>query len=182
MRQMRTRIGLNTGAAVVGNMGSLTRFNYTMMGDSVNLAARLESGAKTYGVMTLVTESTKMGCERHGAECVFRFLDRIVVKGRSQPVAIYELVGLRQYLKSGYEDLIGEFEVGMAAYLRQDWTAALKAFRNSIELESISEATRNGGVDTSRVTPARVYVERCELLKENPPGPDWDGVWIMRTK
>jgi adenylate cyclase len=182
VRQMRTRIGLNTGAAVVGNMGSLTRFNYTMMGDSVNLAARLESGAKTYGVMTLVAESTKLGCEKHGAECVFRFLDRIVVKGRSQPVSIYELVGLRQYLKPGYEDLIAEFEGGLSAYLRQDWSAALKAFRKSIDLENAFEATRGGTIDPGRATPARVYVERCELLKENPPGADWDGVWVMRTK
>ncbi|HEY9154664.1 MAG TPA: adenylate/guanylate cyclase domain-containing protein, partial [Opitutaceae bacterium] len=148
---------------------------------SVNLAARLESGAKTYGVMTLVTESTKLGCEKHGAECVFRFLDRIVVKGRSQPVSIYELVGLRQYLKAGYEDLVGEFEAGMAAYLRQDWDAALKAFRKSAELEILPESVP-GFLDSARVTPARVYVERCELLKQNPPGADWDGVWIMRTK
>ena len=181
VRQMRTRIGLNTGAAVVGNMGSLTRFNYTMMGDSVNLAARLESGAKTYGVSTLVTESTKLGCEKHGAECVFRFLDRIVVKGRSQPVAIYELVGLRQYLNDGYEDLVQEFESGLAAYLRQDWDVALKSFKKSIDLENVVETTRNG-LDLSRITPARVYVERCEFLKQNPPGANWDGVWIMRTK
>ena len=180
-RQMRTRIGLNTGAAVVGNMGSLTRFNYTMMGDSVNLAARLESGAKTYGVATLVTESTKEGCERHGAECVFRFLDRIVVKGRTQPVSIFELVGLRQYLKREYEDCIHEFELGMAAYLRQDWNVALTAFRKSADLENTLESA-DGTIVHSRSTPARVYLERCELLKQAPPAAEWDGVWIMRTK
>ena len=83
-----------------------------------------------------------------------------MVKGRSQPVAIYELVGLRQYLKPGYEDLIAEFEGGLAAYLRQDWNTALKAFRKSIDLENASQGARDGVVDPSRLTPAREYVER----------------------
>lgn len=175
--RMRTRIGLNSGAAVVGNMGSLTRFNYTMMGDSVNLAARLESGAKTYGVCTLVTDATKRACEAGGRECVFRFLDQIVVKGRSQAAAIYELVGLSADLSTETRDSIGEFEKALAAYLRQDWTTALAGFKKAGELEAFWKADEEGAV-----TPAAVYVQRCELMKLNPPGPNWDGVWVMQTK
>lgn len=174
--QMRTRIGMNSGAAVVGNMGSLTRFNYTMMGDSVNLAARLESGAKTYGVSTLVTDVTKRACEAGGKECVFRFLDQIVVKGRSQVVQIYELAGLASDLTKDARDSIGEFEIGLAAYLRQDWQAALVAFKKAASLESHWQGPL---VD---VTPATVYLKRCELMELSPPGPNWDGVWVMKTK
>lgn len=174
--RMRTRIGLNSGAAVVGNMGSLTRFNYTMMGDSVNLAARLESGAKTYGVSTLVSEVTKRACETGGKDCVFRFLDQIVVKGRSQAVGIYELVGLNTDLSNEARDSIAEFEKSMAAYLRQDWATALTGFKKAAELEASWKAEVGG------TTPATVYIERCELMKVNPPGQDWDGVWVMRTK
>jgi len=174
--RMRTRIGLNSGAAVVGNMGSLTRFNYTMMGDSVNLAARLESGAKTYGVCTLVTDATKRACEAGGRECVFRFLDQIVVKGRSQAVAIYELVGLTTELSAEARDSIAEFEKGIAAYLQQDWASAMAGFKKAAERESHWKAE---GVE---VTPASVYLERCEWMKLNPPGPKWDGVWTMQTK
>ena len=88
---MRTRIGLNTGQAVIGNMGSEVRFNYTMMGDSVNLAARCESGAKAYGVYTMVTSEHSTEALTQGCELNYRMLDRIVVKGRSEPVEIYEL-------------------------------------------------------------------------------------------
>src|SRR5690606_5798487 len=81
---MQSRIGLNSWAATIGNMGSRTRFNYTMMGDNVNLAARMESGAKTWGVYTMVTESTKLQCEHGGDRVVFRPLGRLQVMGRLQ--------------------------------------------------------------------------------------------------
>lgn len=88
---MRTRIGPNTGVAVIGNMGSDMRFNYTMMGDSVNLAAHCESGAKSYGVYTMVTGNTLMRALEEGAQLHYRKLDRVIVKGRSQPVDLFEL-------------------------------------------------------------------------------------------
>lgn len=174
--RMRTRIGLNSGAAVVGNMGSLTRFNYTMMGDSVNLAARLEGAAKTYGVATLVTEGTKLACEKHGQDCVFRFLDRILVKGRSQPVAIYELIGLSGHLPPLAQDAMAEFEQGIGAYLRQDWATALLSFQKAHELEQQWRGEAN------EATPASVYGQRCELLRLSPPGANWTGIWQMPTK
>ncbi|HEU5079975.1 MAG TPA: adenylate/guanylate cyclase domain-containing protein [Opitutaceae bacterium] len=174
--RMKTRIGLNSGAAVVGNMGSLTRFNYTMMGDSVNLASRLESGAKTYGVSTLVTESTKASCERFGQECVFRFIDRIVVKGRTKPVSIYELVGLRTALAPSVLDGVEEFSSGMEAYLRRDWDRAIAAFAKANALGAAAADALDG------VNPSSVYLRRCELMKQTPPPDDWNGVWVMQTK
>jgi adenylate cyclase len=173
---MRTRIGLNSGVAVVGNMGSQTRFNYTMMGDSVNLASRLEGGAKAYGVSTLVTDSTKAACEARGDECVFRFVDRIVVKGRTQPVSIYELAGLRGELTAATLDCVAAFSSGMEAYLRRDWPAAIAEFTRSAALEPAVLA------DPGALNPSKVYLQRCEVLRSNPPAADWDGVWIMQTK
>jgi len=174
--RMRTRVGLNSGAAVVGNMGSLTRFNYTMMGDSVNLAARLESGAKQYGAGTLVSESTREACERKGNECLFRYIDRIIVKGRSQPAGIFELLGARGEVPSSVVDCIAAFEEGMQWYLKQEWSKAADAFRRAEPLEPTAKEF------PGELTPSQVYLERCELLRANPPGGDWDGIWRLQTK
>lgn len=178
VHQMRTRIGLNTGMATVGNMGSSMRFNYTMMGDTVNLAARLESGAKSYGVYTLVSEETKDACERVGNECVFRFIDRIVVKGRTKPVGIYEIMGLRDELPADAMNCLELFDQAIEAYLRQDWDRAIALFRQAEELEP-GHPDRNPGIPTC---PSIVLAKRSAEMKENPPGDDWDGVYVMTTK
>lgn len=174
--QMHTRIGMNSGLAVVGNMGSLTRFNYTMMGDNVNLAARLESAAKNYGVGTLVTEMTKHDAEKFGDRCVFRFLDKLTVKGRSKPVAIFELVGLRDKLSSSALDCAEIFNRGIEYYLRQDWTSAADCFARSMTLEP-ARPSALVGMDASTV-----FLKRCAAMKLNPPGKDWDGVFVLKTK
>ena len=119
---MRTRIGINTGFAVIGNIGSAMRFNYTMMGDSVNLAARCESGAKSYGVYIMTTASTLEEALRDGESLNYRKLDRIVVKGRSQSVEIYELwdgtvdLEMATACKSAYE-------AALERYFAGDWQA-----------------------------------------------------------
>lgn len=174
--QMHTRIGMNSGLSVVGNMGSQTRFNYTMMGDHVNLAARLEGAAKNYGVGTLVSEMTKAAAEKHGDRCSFRFLDKIVVKGRSRPVAIYELVGLKDKLPRSTLDCIEIFNRGIEYYLRQDWTSAADCFARSMTLEP-ARPSAVSGVDASTV-----FLKRCAAMRLNPPGKDWDGVFVMTTK
>jgi adenylate cyclase len=173
---MHTRIGLNSGAAVVGNMGSLTRFNYTMMGDTVNLAARLESGARSYGAGTLVTEATKAAAELAGDRCVFRFLDRIVVKGRSQPVPIFEILGLKETIAPETRECARLFADGMEKYLQQDWDGALAAFERAAKCEprQLDEFTE--------INPSLLYLQRCGLMKLNPPARDWDGVFVMTTK
>ncbi len=121
VHQMRTRIGLNTGSCMIGNMGSRTCFNYTMMGDNVNLAARMESGAKSWGAFTMVAESTKLACEKHGGDrIIFRPLGRIVVKGRSKPVPINEIVGLQESVSESTRECVGLFAEGMQRYYDQD--------------------------------------------------------------
>ena len=103
---MQTRIGCNTGTATVGNMGALDRFNYTMMGDMVNLAARCESGAKAYGAYIMITEETKLASQSTKDDIAFRYLDKIVVKGRKQPVAMFEPTGFFSELTRETQDCL----------------------------------------------------------------------------
>jgi adenylate cyclase len=173
VRQMRTRIGINTGEAVIGNMGSEMRFNYTMMGDSVNLAARCESGAKSYGVYTMITEDTLEAALRFGEQLNYRKLDRIIVKGRSQPVDIYELwdgtvdTVVTKSCKTAYEAALED-------YFKGEWQSALAGF----EACASQEPTR-GYAPTS---PSEVLAARCrELLAHGAPEL-WDGVYRMTSK
>lgn len=168
--QMKNRMGMNTGEMVTGNMGSNRRFNYTMMGDNVNLAARCESGAKAFGVYTMVTESTKVEAEKHGDDCVFRYLDNIVVKGRTQPVKMYEIADLRSDADQELMDCIGLFEQGLEKYFNQEWDQAIQTFEKS----SILERHPNN--------PSLIFLNRCKQLKLDPPAPDWDGVYVMKSK
>src|SRR5471030_4889 len=111
---------------MIGNMGSRTRFNYTMMGDNVNLAARMESGAKQWGAYTMCTDATKNLCEQHGGDrVVFRPLGRIVVKGRTQAVPIFEIVGLKENVTASARECIGLFAQGLEKYYAREWDAAL---------------------------------------------------------
>ncbi len=175
---MRTRIGLNSGRVVVGNMGSNHRFNYTMMGDVVNLAARCESGAKAFGVYSLATENTVRAARADGCACVFRSLDRIVVKGRSEPVEIFEVVGLEQEITEKTRDCLAKFGEGRAAYLRQDWAAAAAAFTAAAELEPLRPGL-DAGVENN---PSTVMLGRCAQLMAEPPEANWDGVYRMKSK
>lgn len=176
---MRMRIGLNTGRCVVGNMGSRTRFNYTMMGDDVNLAARLESGARHWGVYTLCSESAKTACEQHGGhEVVFRSLGRIVVKGRTQPVAIHEIVGLKNDLPPGTRECLDLFARGLARFQERDWAGARECFERSAGLEPHLPG-RDAGVASN---PSLVYLELVTEYSLRPPPPDWAGIFVMKEK
>ncbi|MCG8372412.1 MAG: adenylate/guanylate cyclase domain-containing protein, partial [Balneolales bacterium] len=168
--RMQHRMGMNTGVMVTGNMGSERRFNYTMMGDNVNLAARCESGAKAYNVFTMVTESTRNVAEAKGDDCLFRKLDTIVVKGRYQPVTMYEIAGLRSDASQDLFECIGLYEQGMEAYFNQHWDSAKSFFQQSLALERYQK------------NPSQIFIERCEWMEANPPGRDWDGVFVMKTK
>lgn len=172
---LQTRIGLNLGRAVVGNMGSHTRFNYTMMGDTVNLAARMESGAKAYGVYTLVTESVVEASRRAEPGAVlFRPLDRIIVKGRTKPVAVFEAMALRADAEASggrMPECAEIFSAGLERYYARDWDGARERFERSLALE---RHTKNN--------PSKVMLKRVELMRAHPPGPEWDGVWTMESK
>ena len=176
--QMQTRIGCNTGTATVGNMGALDRFNYTMMGDMVNLAARCESGAKAYGAYIMVTEETKLASEVDRNDIAYRYLDKIVVKGRSQPVAMFEPTGFMSELSQETQDCLDCFRQGIDKYLIQDWDGALNLFEKAKEMEPNKPGVTPGVKDN----PSMILIDRCKVMKENPPGDDWDGVYVMTTK
>jgi adenylate cyclase len=169
--EMQTRIGLNSGQAIIGNMGSRRRFNYTMMGDTVNLAARSESGAKSYGVYTMITSETKTLAQGFKDDITFRFLDRIVVKGRSKPVEMYELVGFDNEITPETLECLSLHKRGMERYLAQDWDGAKALFERSAKREIHQDAN-----------PSLVMLKRCDALKAEPPPQDWDGVYVMKTK
>lgn len=179
VHDMRTRIGLNSGQVVVGNMGSQHRFNYTMMGDTVNLAARCESGAKTFGVYTAAMGATVEQAKAAGCECVFRELDRIVVKGRKEPAVIFEVVALSKAdLPEGGLRCLELFEQGRLHYLKQEWDEAVRCFEEAAPLEPL-QPERDAGVESN---PSILMIARCRALKTHPPGADWDGVYRMTTK
>jgi adenylate cyclase len=176
---MQTRIGLNTGVCMIGNMGSRTRFNYTMMGDNVNLAARMESGAKSWGAYTMCTESTKLACAQHGDDhVVFRPLGRIVVKGRTKAVPIHEIVGLKEHVTDGTRECIGLFSQGLDKYYARDWNGAMAQFKQSARLEP-NQPGLTPGVSSN---PSLVYSAIAEHYKHEPPPDNWDGVYVMKEK
>jgi adenylate cyclase len=180
VHNLRTRIGLNTGVSMIGNFGSNTRFNYTMMGDNVNLAARMESGAKSWGVYTMCAESTKLAAQKVNADAlVFRALGRIVVKGRTQPVPIYEVVGLRDEVSDQMREGIALFEQALQKYWARDWDGALALFEKSRDLEW-HQPGRDAGVATN---PSIIYLTKIvDETRSEKPGPDWDGRYVMPEK
>jgi adenylate cyclase len=175
---MRSRIGLNTGPAVVGNMGSTSRFNYTMMGDDVNLGARLESGAKQFGVYTMCSEATKLAAEKFETTVLFRRLNKIIVKGRSTPVEVYEVIGLRADATSEILRCVEIFEKGLECYFAQKWDEAIALFAESEKLEPLKPGV-DAGVEHN---PSELMQKVCAEMKKNPPSPDWDGVYEMKSK
>jgi class 3 adenylate cyclase/CHASE2 domain-containing sensor protein len=170
VHHMRTRIGLNTGLAVTGNMGSHLRMNYTMMGDTVNLAARLESGAKHYGAFVLATDSTVRNA---GTGFLFRELDSVRVVGRNEPVLIHEVVGRSG--DSRWDSCLEHFARGRSLYLSGDFAAARDAFRTSASHEPLR------GQPGVKHTPSDVFLERCEVYIARPPHA-WDGIHTATEK
>ena len=179
IHRLQARIGLNTGPAVVGNMGSHTRFSYTMMGDDVNIAARMESGAKSWGVYTMTTETTRAECEKvETGRILFRALGRIVVKGRAQPIPVYELVALAEDATDAMRECVSIFEKGLERYYARDWDGAIALFRRSEALE-VNGPDRTTG---AKYNPSLIYIGIAEGYRADPPTPDWDGVFVMKEK
>ncbi|MGF1450707.1 MAG: CHASE2 domain-containing protein, partial [Opitutales bacterium] len=135
VHHMRTRIGLNSGPAIVGNMGSEIRFNYTMTGDAVNLAARCEAAAKQYGVYIMVTGETREAALAYDTGLCFRQLDRCAVVGRQEAVEIFELLGLLADETPQQRECREHFNAGLKAYLAGNWTEAQRHFEAAEPLE-----------------------------------------------
>ena len=171
VHNMQHRIGLSSGSLVTGNMGSTMRMNYTMMGDMVNLASRLESSAKQYGVYIQVEETLYSVMK---GQFEWRFLDYVRVKGRQKPVKTYELICKKGEIPEQDSQCLETFHAAQEHYFTQRWDEALEGFNHALKYENMFP-----GRSTN---PSEVYIKRCEYLKENPPGDDWDGVWTLTSK
>lgn len=163
---LRTRIGLNSGRVIAGNMGTDTIFNYTVLGDVVNLASRLEGVNKEYGTLTIVSEDTwaRVSDGFEGRE-----LDWIRVKGKKQPVSIYELVSAAGELDDRRRELFARFASGLAAYRAAEWREAELYFTSALEID---------GADG----PSRTFLARCGQHAGAGTPADWDGVHVMQSK
>lgn len=163
--EVHARAGINSGIAVVGNMGSKHKYNYTLMGDMVNLAARLEGANKPYGTYLMISEST---LAKLGGAVAVRELDLVAVKGKNLPVKVYEVI-----------DLVGKASETQLAVARR-FEEALRLYRD----QKFAEAKRLFAelVKTHEDPPSELYVERCQLFEAEPPPPDWNGVWHMKEK
>ncbi len=175
VHDMRMRIGINSGDIVTGNMGSASRMNYTMMGDSVNLAARLEESAKQYGIFTQVSKET---VELAGKEFLWRELDTIKVVGKSIPVTTFDLLGLKATAPEYLKELSVKFKKAIGLYKDQKWDAAIALFKETLELEY----QRFPDLKGVKTNPSEIYIKRCEDYKELPPPPEWDGVFTLTSK
>jgi Adenylate cyclase, family 3 (some proteins contain HAMP domain) len=171
VHNMQNRIGINTGQMVTGNMGSTMRMNYTMMGDTVNLAARLESSAKQYGIYIQVANETYTACKD---KFIWRDLDFVRVMGKTEPAQVYELIAIAGEETDKEKTFLKAYHDALALYRNQEWEKAKEAFKAADELEDMFAGRKTN--------PSRVYIPRCNHWKENPPGDDWDGVWTLTSK
>ena len=163
--QIYVGVSVNTGIMNVGNKGSEFRVDYTILGDAVNLGARLEGLTKVYGVDIITSEFTK----HEVPEYVYRQLDRVRVKGKDKPVSIYEPLGLLENVSKEERQLLRQFHIGIKHYRTQNWDAAEREIFGLSQLEPERKIYK-------------IYLDRISFYRENPPGDNWDGSFTHTSK
>lgn len=166
---LNVRIGINTGEMIVGNMGSKQIFDYTVLGPEVNAAARLEPLNRDFGTQIIVSQITRKSAEElHPERFVFRRLARVVLKGRSEPVEVYELIGFRDEMDRARLKIIERFEKGLELFIDSKFTDAKRHFQELLEID----------LDDG---PAKAYKNLCEQYEKNPSS-DFSGIYFQKTK
>lgn len=164
--ELFVRIGINSGEAMVGNMGSTMRMDYTAMGDTINLASRLEGANKFYKTYTMISSNTY---EMVKNEVEARELDMIRVVGKNEPITVYELLDFKGQLKEEKKQIIDYYHEGLSLFRKKQWKKAQTQFKNALKLDP------GDG-------PSLVFAQRCKEYQKKAPGANWDGVYKLGGK